>query len=89
MHSVKFGAWNIHGLGKKLKEDDVHTFVNTLDFVALMETWTTVRSSINFSGYGNVHQIRKKGVGPTGVYFSCTNQSTGTTLKNNPAITKT
>ncbi len=60
MHNVKIGAWNIHGLGKKLKDEEVISFVHNLDFVAFTETWTTVRSSTNFSGYGSLHQIRKK-----------------------------
>ncbi len=35
---VKIGAWNIHGLGKKLKDEDVYDCVNSLDFVAFLET---------------------------------------------------
>ena len=60
MNRVKIGAWNVHGLGKKLREEDCVNFVNSLDFVALLETWTTARSSINCSDYGSVHQYRRK-----------------------------
>ncbi len=60
MNIIKLGSWNIHGLGKKLKDEDVVSFVNSLDFVAFVETWTSVRSTTNFRGYGSVHQIRKK-----------------------------
>jgi exonuclease III len=60
-HRVRFGSWNIHGLGKKLKNEDVVDSVNTLDFIAFLETWTTVQSNINFSGYGSFHQFRRKG----------------------------
>ena len=60
MNRVKLGVWNIHGLSKKLKDEDVNNYVNNLDFAAFVETWTTVRSSINVSGYGSIHQFRKK-----------------------------
>lgn len=57
---VKIGAWNIHGLGKKLREDDVLDIVNNLDFVAFVETWTSIQSSVNFAGYGRCHKTRHK-----------------------------
>ncbi len=60
MNRVKLGCWNIHGLSKKLKDEDVTKYVSSLDFVALVETWTTVRSNTNVSGYGSVHQFRRK-----------------------------
>ncbi len=59
-NQVKIGAWNIHGLGKKLKDDDIVDSVNTLDFVAFVETWTSVQSNVNFAGYGRFHKIRQK-----------------------------
>lgn len=60
MHSIKIGTWNVNGLGKKLKDEDVVKYVNSVDFVAVVETWTTVRSNVNFSGYSSIHKMRRR-----------------------------
>lgn len=57
---VKIGAWNVHGLSGKLKDEDVRDYIEGLDFVALVETWSTVRTNVHYKGYGTMHQIRHK-----------------------------
>jgi exonuclease III len=60
MNKIKIGTWNVHGLSKKLADDDVFDCISSLYFVALTETWTTLQSNVNFSGYGTIHKFRQK-----------------------------
>ncbi len=65
METVKLGCWNINGLCRKLSPGSIFSLevckiIDSFDFVGLVETWTTVRSNVQVSGYRHVCKHRPK-----------------------------
>jgi endonuclease/exonuclease/phosphatase family metal-dependent hydrolase len=74
MSRIKLATWNIHGLSNKLQDDDVNTIINKFDFIALVETWTSLRSntkSLDTAPYSNTDtRKRLKGAQVVALYYS-------------------
>ena len=60
---IKFGTWNINGLGKnaeKLKDYEFQKLVNMFDIFSLVETWHTPHTKISLKGYDSLQITRPK-----------------------------
>jgi len=59
--NVTIGSLNIHGFTKKRKDPDFIKIAQKHDFLALLETWTTVQSNINMPlKHKTLHKTRNK-----------------------------
>ena len=45
-HILKLAAWNIHGIGKKLEDDEFVNRLNEFQICFLLETWCTKQFSL-------------------------------------------
>ncbi len=62
---LNIGCWNINGLISKLRTNSVHrsemrSIFNTLDFIGLVEKWTTPQSNLGLPGFSYLSKHRKK-----------------------------